>query len=264
MFATKFKVLSRIGKLSRYAIMVALVMVVFPTIALAGPPSPLDPVSPAARSITNLHNIILVIAIIVFSVVCGLLIYALVKFRRHSEDDPEPDQSFHSSATLETIWTIIPVAILAILLFLTLQTIQKINPDRPPDLTVEVTGKQWLWEIEYPEHNINLVGEMWVPVNTDIKIKVTSEDVIHSYWVPQLGGKTDAIPGYLQTTWFKADRLGTFRGQCAELCGLNHSNMPLIVNVVDQESFNIWLASKPNAQANITSDKTAITASISN
>lgn len=230
-------------------VVAAFTMAVLPTIALAGPPSPLDPASPAARSIANLHNIIMVIAVLVFAVVCGLLIYSLVKFRRRSDDDPEPDQSFHGSATLETIWTIIPVGILVMLLVLTLQTFQDTDPNRPTDLTVRVVGKQWLWEVQYPEHGISLIGEMWVPVNTDVKVEVTSEDVIHSYWVPQLGGKTDAIPGYLQTTWFKADRLGTFLGECAEYCGVAHSNMYLEVKVVDQQSFDLWLESKKAASA---------------
>ncbi len=244
MSAIESKKLKRILKSVRYAVVVGLTMAIFPAMALAAPPSPLDPASPAARSIANLHNLILWIAIAVFAVVCILLIYSLVRFRRRSDDDPEPDQSFHGNATLETIWTIIPVGILVVLLVLTLQTFQDTNPDRPTDMTIRVIGKQWLWEIQYPEHNISLTSEMWVPVNTDVRVEITSEDVIHSYWVPQLGGKTDAIPGYLQVAWFKADRLGTFRGQCAEFCGVAHSNMPIEVKVVDQQSFDLWLQSK--------------------
>ena len=227
----------------------AFMSVIFPAIALAAPPSPLNPASPAARSIANLHNIILVIATIVFLIVAGLLVYSLIRFRRKSPDDPEPDQSFHGNATLETIWTLIPVGILVVLLVLTFQTLRDVDPNRPTDLTVRVVGKQWLWEIQYPEHNISLIGEMWVPVNTDVRVEITSEDVIHSFWIPQLGGKTDAIPGYLQVGWFKADRVGTFRGQCAEYCGLAHYNMPIKVNVVDQDSFNLWLASKTEKAA---------------
>jgi len=247
MFAIEPKNLKRLLKIG---LITGLVMAVFPAIALAAPPSPLNPASPAARSIANLHNIILVIAVLVFAVVCILLIYSLVKFRRKSDDDPEPDQSFHGSATLETIWTIIPVGILVMLLVLTLQTFQDTDPNRPTDLTVRVVGKQWLWEVQYPEHGISLIGEMWIPVNTDVKVEITSNDVIHSFWVPQLGGKKDAIPGYLQTTWFKADRLGTFLGECAEYCGVAHSNMYLNVKVVDQQSFDLWLESKKAAAAN--------------
>ena len=240
-------------------LLAALAFVVFPAMALAQSPSPLNPASPAARSIANLHHIILVIATIVFLIVAGLLVYSLVRFRRKSPDDPEPDQSFHGNATLETIWTLIPVGILVVLLVLTLQVFRETDPNRPTDLTVRVVGKQWLWEIQYPEHNISLIGEMWVPVNTDVRVEITSDDVIHSFWIPQLGGKTDAIPGYLQIAWFKADRLGTFRGQCAEFCGLAHYNMPIEVNVVDQNSFDIWLASKTEKQVQNTSPSQADT-----
>lgn len=231
-------------KIVRYMIISGLMLAMFPVAALAGPPSPLDPASPGARSIANLHTVTLWIAAAVFAIVCGLLIYSLVRFRRRSPDDPEPDQSFHGNTTLEAIWTIIPVGILVLLLVLTFQTLRDTDPDRPTDLTVRVTGKQWLWEVQYPDYGISLVGEMWLPVDTDVKVEVTSDDVIHSFWVPQLGGKQDAVPGYLNTTWFRADKLGTYRGQCAEYCGLAHANMPIEVKVVDQQSFDLWLSSK--------------------
>jgi len=243
-----FKKLNGMLKVLRNAILTGIVFALFPAVAMAAPPSPLNPASPAARSIANLHNTVLVIATIVFIIVAFLLVYSLIRFRRRSPDDPEPDQSFHGNATLETIWTIIPVGILVVLLVLTFQTFRDTSPDRPTDMTVRVVGKQWLWEVQYPEHNITLVGEMWVPVNTDVRVEVTSEDVIHSFWVPQLGGKTDAVPGYLNVAWFKADRLGTFRGQCAEYCGIAHSNMPIDVKVVDQDSFDLWLSSQTEQQ----------------
>jgi cytochrome c oxidase subunit 2 len=249
MYSIKPKNLKHLLKVVCYIVLSGLTMVVFPVIALAGPPSPLNPASPGARSIANLHAITLWIATIVFVIVAGLLIYSLVRFRRKSPDDPEPDQSFHSNTTLEAIWTIIPVGILIVLLVLTFQTMKDIDPNRPTDLTIRAVGKQWLWEFQYPDHGISTTGEMWLPVDTDIRIEITSEDVIHSFWVPQLGGKQDAIPGYLNTTWFKADRLGTYHGQCAEYCGLGHSNMPIEVKVVDQQSFDLWLSSKAEKQA---------------
>jgi len=252
MFLSKSRNFKSISKAARFMLLAGLTFILFPAVALAAPPSPLNPASPAARSIANLHTIVMVIATVVFLIVCGLLVYALVRFRRHSPDDPEPDQSFHGNATLETIWTIIPVGILVVLLVLTLQTFRDTNPNRPTDMTVRVIGKQWLWEIQYPEHGISLTNEMWIPVNTDVRVEVTSEDVIHSLWVPQLGGKQDAVPGYLNVTWFKADRLGTFRGHCAEYCGVAHSAMPIEVKVVDQESYDLWLASKTQPQTNNT------------
>ena len=237
-------------KLVNLALVVGVVMAVFPAMVAAQSPSPLDPASPAAASIANLHNIIFWIAVAVFLVVLALLVYAMVKFRRKGEDD-EPDQDFHGSATLEAIWTLIPVGILVVLMVLTLQTFQDTNPDRPTDLTIQVIGKQWLWEFNYPEYGVSTIGEIYVPVNTDVRLEITSDDVIHSFWVPQLGGKTDAVPGYLQIAWFKAVRLGQFHGHCAEYCGVAHSKMPVTVKVVDQQSFDLWIASKAEIQANI-------------
>jgi cytochrome c oxidase subunit 2 len=240
-----------VSKIIRFVALLGLTLWLFPAMALAAPPSPLNPASPAARSIANLHTTVLVIATIVFLIVCGLLIYSLIRFRRRSANDPEPDQSFHGSATLETIWTIIPVGILVVLLVLTFQTLRDIDPNRPTDLTIRVTGRQWLWLVDYPEQGIQLTGQMYVPVNTDVRIELTSEDVIHSFWVPQLGGKKDAVPGYLNVTWFKAERMGNFHGQCAEFCGVAHSNMPLEVKVVDQESFDTWINTQTNTQTNL-------------
>lgn len=237
-------------RLILYAAWLGAMIGLLPQAALAGPPSPLDPASPAARSIADLHTITLWIATIVFLIVCGLLIYSLVRFRRRSPDEPEPDQSFHGNTTLEVIWTVIPVGILVTLLVLTFQTLKDTDPNRPTDMTIKVIGKQWLWEVQYPDRNIKLTGELRLPVNTDVKVELTSQDVIHSFWIPQLGGKRDAVPGYLNTTWLRADRLGTFHGQCAEYCGLAHSNMPLNVTVLDQESFNIWVKAEAERQAN--------------
>ena len=242
--------LKRTFRTVRLAAMFGLVMALFPAVALAAPPSPLDPASPGAESIANLHTTILWIAAAVFLIVCGLLIYSLVRFRRKSADEPEPDQSFHGNAMLETIWTIIPVGILLVILVLTFQTMKDTDPNRATDMTVRVIGKQWLWEVQYPEYNIKLTGEMRIPVNKDINVELTSADVIHSFWVPQLSGKKDAVPGYLTTAWFKADRLGSFHGQCAEYCGLGHAQMPIEVIVMDQDSFELWAASTAEQQAN--------------
>jgi cytochrome c oxidase subunit 2 len=245
-----------ISKVVRSLVFSGLMLLWLPVIALAAPPSPLNPASPAARSIANLHNIALVIATIVFLIVLGLLGYSLIRFRRRSADDPEPDQSFHGSATLETIWTIIPVGILVVLLVLTFQTLRDIDPNRPTDLTVRVIGRQWLWTVEYPEQDIQLTAQMYLPVNTDVRIEITSEDVLHSFWVPQLGGKKDAVPGYLQVTWFRADRTGNFHGQCAEFCGVAHSNMPIEVKVVEQEEFDLWVNSQSSQETQVAPPET--------
>ena len=250
MHLNKFTSRKRLLKNIRYISLILISVMVFPAVALAAPPSPLDPASPAARSIANLHTVIMWVATIVFLIVCVLLIYSIVRFRRKSDDDPEPDQSFHGNAVLETIWTIIPVVILLGILVITFQTMQDINPERPTEMTIKVTGKQWLWEVEYPGQNIKLTNEMRIPINTDVKIEIEAQDVLHSFWVPQLGGKMDAVPGYRTSTWLRADRLGTFHGQCAEYCGLGHANMPMKVTVLPPVSFDIWASSMAEQQAN--------------
>jgi len=254
MFSMDSRNFKRFFRLVRRAALLATALALLPVaVAWAAPPSPLDPASPGARSIANLHWTVLWIAAVVFVIVSGLLIYSLIRFRRKSAEDPEPDQSFHGSAMLETIWTVIPVGILLVILVLTFQTLKDTNPNRSTDMTVRVIGKQWLWEVQYPDRNIRLTNELRVPVNTDIKVELTSADVIHSFWVPQLGGKKDAVPGYLTTTWFKVDRPGTFRGQCAEYCGLGHSKMPIEVIAMDQESFDLWTTATAEKQANASS-----------
>ena len=238
----------RMYKTVRTITLLLITLIVFP--ACVGSPSPLNPASTATRSIANLHGIVLWVATIVFIIVCVLLVYSIVRFRRKSDDDPEPDQSFHGNAVLEAIWTIIPVVILLGILVVTFQSFDDINPDRPTDMTIKVTGKQWLWAVEYPDQNIKLTNEMRIPLGVDVKIEIEAQDVLHSFWVPQLGGKMDAVPGYKTFTWFKADRLGTFHGQCAEYCGLGHATMPMKVTVLAPDSFETWAAATAANQAN--------------
>jgi len=236
-------------KIIHLALLVTITTLLFPMAALAAPPSPLDPASVGARSLANLHYIIFIVAALVFLVVGALLSYSLVRFQRKSENEPQPDQNFPGNPKLEIIWTAAPILILMVLLALTFQTLNDIGLDNhPAGLTIRVTGKQWVWEVNYPEYNLNLMGELRVPVNQDIKIELTSQDVIHSFWVPRLGERQEAIPGYLTTTWFRAGQEGTYPGECAEYCGLAHSNMVLKVIVLDQNSFDIWLADQTRQQ----------------
>ncbi len=243
----------RLFRSIRYIALMIATAVLFPAIAMAAPPSPLDPASPAARSIANLHTILLWFATVVFLIVCALLLYSIVRFRRKSEDDPEPDQSFHGNALLETIWTIVPVGILLVLLVFTFQTFQDTDiANSNDDLIIKVTGKQWLWEVEYIslDRSIKLTNEMRVPLNADVRIELEGADVLHSFWVPQLGGKVDVVPGYKTETWFRAERLGTFYGQCAEYCGLGHAAMPMEVTVLTPNSFDLWASATADQQAN--------------
>ncbi|GEP08172.1 cytochrome c oxidase subunit II [Methylobacterium gnaphalii] len=189
--------------------------------------------------------------------VLALLIYCIVKFNEKS--NPNPSRTTHNTA-IEVAWTIIPVLILvaiAIPSFRMLRT-QLIVPNA--DVTVKVTGHAWYWTYDYPK--VGEVGgftfdanideekepkllqtdnEMVVPVNKIVKVQVTSTDVIHSWAMPSFGGKIDAIPGRLNETWFKAEREGTYHGQCSELCGMRHAYMPIVVKVVSDQAYAEWL-----------------------
>lgn len=207
--------------------------------AFAQPPSPLDPQSNNAGEVADLFYLILWIAIAVFVLVEGLLIFAVVRYRRR-EDDEVPEQ-VHGNATLEIMWTVVPSLIMALLFYLTLDTLQAQRNIPEDALEIKVVGRQWFWEFTY-EERITTTDELWIPVGRPVKFTVTSADVIHSFWVPQLGGKIDAIPGHDNITWFAADEAGVYAGQCAEFCGLEHYAMLFDVHAVSQDEFDTWLA----------------------
>ncbi|HEY4688879.1 MAG TPA: cytochrome c oxidase subunit II [Anaerolineae bacterium] len=225
-----------------------------------GPPSALNPASSASAAIADLHNLVLVIAVAVFVVVEGLILTAAVRFRRRPKDDSEPAQ-VHGNTRLEIAWTIAPALIVGALFVLTLRAQREIDasafsaqPGAP--ITVEVVGHQWWWEFQYPDlgvatggQRIVTAGQLVIPVGRVINLKITSADVIHSFWVPELGGKTDAMKGIVNTTWLRADRPGDFYGQCAELCGVSHANMRFVVTAVSEDEFAAWARGQAQAAA---------------
>lgn len=235
----------------RTAALLLLLSIVFllPTAVLAqpdGPPSVLDPASPNAALVLDLHNIVLLIAAAVFVVVEGVLVIAAIRFRGRSKDGREPPQ-IHGNRQLELAWTIVPSVIVVALFVLTIRTQQGIDAqsfseDGGPPLKVEVVGHQWWWEFRYPERGITTAGNLVIPVGRVIDIKVSApvNDVIHSFWVPELNGKADATPGVINTMWFKADRAGEYFGQCAELCGISHGNMRFVVTALPNSEFESW------------------------
>ena len=233
----------RLQLIQRWAMLGLLFVVVFafPTRALAQPPSPLLPASENAGQVTNLFYLVLGIAVVVFVVVEGLLIFAVLRYRRRDEDE-EPEQ-IHGNTTLEVLWTVVPALIMALLFYLTLNTIQAQRNTPPEAMTIEVIGHQWFWEFRY-ENRVVLINELRVPVGQPVELLVTSKDVIHSFWVPQLAGKQDAIPGHINRTWFEARQAGLYAGQCAEFCGLEHYAMLFDVYAMPEEEFALWMEQK--------------------
>jgi cytochrome c oxidase subunit 2 len=214
----------------------------------AGSPTWFEPASPNAALITDLGTAIFAIAIGVFVVVESLLIISVVRFSRKRQGEPA---QIEGNTRFEIAWTAAPAIVLAVVFFLSLQTLTQIayapassaGASNAPagGLHVRVIGHQWWWEFQYPDLNIITANELHVPVNTVVNFDIESTDVIHSFWVPQLAGKTDAIPGHVNHTWFQASQLGTFHGQCAEFCGTEHALMRLEAVVETADRFQAWV-----------------------
>jgi cytochrome c oxidase subunit 2 len=210
------------------------------------------------------HNTILLPIIIAISLlVLALLAICVVRFNHKA--NPTPARWAHNTP-VEIAWTIGPVLILMVVAIFSFRLLFEEHDMPAPYMTVKVTGRQWNWDYEYPDQKIEAYtstimkasdaaakgvpyqlatnAPMYVPVNRVVQVQVTGEDVIHSFSVPAFGIKIDAIPGRLNQTWFKANRTGVFYGQCSQLCGIDHSFMPIEVHVVSQADFDAWVASK--------------------
>jgi len=222
------------------------------------------PVTPVAHKILELHNMILLICVIIFVIVFGVMFYSIFAHRKSRGYKPA---KFHDNATLEVVWTVIPFLILVSMAIPSTATLLEMSDTSKSDLTIKITGYQWKWKYDYPDQDVGFFstlttprdqienkaakGEHYllevdnpivVPVGKKVRFLVTANDVIHSWWVPQLGVKKDAIPGFINEFWVRADEAGTFRGQCAELCGKDHGFMPIVVSAVSQEDFTKWVA----------------------
>ena len=226
----------------------------------AGSPTWFEPASSNAALITNLGTAIFLIAIGVFVIVEALLVISVVRFSRKREGEPA---QIEGNTKFEIAWTAAPAIVLAIVFVLSLQTLQSVAYSPAPDpagtpagdaLHVRVVGHQWWWEFDYPELKIVTASELHVPVNTVVNFDLESVDVIHSFWAPQLAGKTDVIPGHINHTWFKADQLGTFHGQCAEFCGEEHALMQFQVVVETPEQFKTWVSEQQAPPVAMTGD----------
>ena len=216
--------------------------------------------SETMREIVNFHDNLLLPIIIAISVfVLFLMIYTCVRYR--ASKNPNPSRTTHNFA-VEILWTLIPCLILIVMAVPSFQILYKQDAIPKADLTIKAVGYQWYWGYEYPDENIifesymvkeedlkenqprllTVDNEVVVPVNKVVKVLITANDVLHAWALPSFGVKRDAVPGRINETWFKAEKVGTYYGQCAELCGIQHAFMPIAVKVVSEEDYVEWLS----------------------
>ncbi len=212
-----------------------------------------DPLSSPARMIHDASIIVLVICAIIFVIVTAMLVYVTFKFRsKGPEDDRKEPPQIYGSTQIELAWTVIPILITVVLILVTTRTIGEIQDKKIPDsaLQIRVIGHQWWWEVQYLKQGADknskeilftTANELHVPIDKVTEIFLESADVIHSFWVPQLNGKTDVVPNHKNSTWIEPHALGTYFGNCAEYCGTQHANMLLRVIVDTEEGFNQWM-----------------------
>jgi len=208
--------------------------------------TPVQPVSPNAEAIRQTYWIILVVTGVIFVLVEGALLLFLVRFRGRGRARDQEGAQIHGASKLEVSFTLVPVLILfgiMAVVFVKLPSIKNVPAATAgtQNLKITVEGHQYYWQFTYPNGEIS-IEHMVVPLDRVVELKVVSSDVIHSWWVPALGGKIDAIPGVTNHTWFKAQKLGTYEARCAELCGLEHAHMIGFVDVVTPEHYRAFIA----------------------
>ncbi|KTD03886.1 cytochrome c oxidase subunit II [Legionella feeleii] len=221
-------------------------------------------VTPISKDMYDLHMIAMVICAIIGIVVFGVMIYSLIHHRKSKGYTPA---TFHDNTRLEIVWSIIPFLILVGLAIPATKVLMRMDDTAESDVTIKVVGYQWKWQYQYLDQGISYFSNLstpyeqiqnkqkkgqWyllevdkplvLPVNKKIRFLVTSNDVIHSWWVPEIGIKRDAMPGFMHEAWARIEKPGVYRGQCAELCGINHGFMPIVVKAVSDEEFNKWVA----------------------
>lgn len=234
------------------------------------------PQTEIATRIHDIHTFILLVCLAIFVVVFGAMFWALF---RHRKSVGHRAHHFHENTTVEVIWTVIPVLILVGMAWPATRLVLAQKDTADADLTVKVTGYQWKWEYDYlrdevkfmsvlatpreqidnrarkgPHYLLEVDEPLVVPVGRKVRLLLTANDVIHAWWVPELGVKQDAIPGFIRDTWFRAERPGVFRGQCAELCGVDHAFMPIVVEVRDEAGYQAWLDEKKSGMARAAAD----------
>ena len=229
-------------------------------------------VTPTAHAAYDAHMIMLWVCVVIGILVFGAMAYAMFKFRKSK--GAVPDTGFTHSTKLEAIWTAIPIIILIALAFPATRGLMRMYDTREAEMTVKVTGYQWMWKYEYlgegveftsrlarksddlrqsgkviaagddPHYLLDVDNALVLPVGTKVRFVLTADDVIHAWWVPALGWKQDAIPGIVNEAWADIQAPGVYRGQCAELCGKDHGFMPIVVKAVSKDEFKAWLAAE--------------------
>ena len=233
--------------------------------------------TPVMDDIIWFHNFLLYLIVAIALFVLALLVIVIVRFNARS--NPTPSRTTHNT-TIEVIWTVVPVLILVTIAVPSFRLLfYQLNVPKA-DVTVKATGKQWFWSYQYPDSKfefdslmvqekdlkpgqprlLSVDNEMVVPVGKIVKVLTTGADVIHSWAVPSFGVKIDAVPGRVNETWFKAEREGTYYGQCSELCGRDHAFMPIVVHVVSEQAYNTWLTDAKKKYASTDDDNTRSTA----
>ena len=223
-------------------------------------------VTQVSRDVFELHMLIFYICVAIGAVVFSVMFYSL--FRYTKKRNPNPS-AFHESTKLEVAWTVVPFLILIAMAVPASKTLTEIYDDEEGEINIQVVGYQWKWEYKYLEDDINFFsnlstdqdeiynlvpkGENYllevdepliIPVDTRVRFLITANDVIHSWWVPDFAIKQDAIPGFINTAWTRAEETGIYRGNCTELCGKNHGFMPVVVKVVEKDEYNDWVLEK--------------------
>jgi cytochrome c oxidase subunit 2 len=232
------------------------------------------PASPIAADIHNVHEYVMLLVTVIFVGVFSFMFWSIYA---HRKSKGHKAAQFHENVTVEILWTVIPALILIAIVVPVTKVVIAQKDTSNPDLTIKATGYQWKWGYDYLEgegagtsflstlstpqeqidgkapKDVNYLLEvdhpLVVPVNKKVRIVTTAADVIHSWWLPAFGVKQDAIPGIVRDTWFRADKTGTFRGQCAELCGKNHGFMPIVVKVVTEPQYAAWVAEQKKGTA---------------
>ena len=245
--------------------------------ALASQPKPWqlgfqDAATNNMTQITTFNDFLLILMTAITLVVLGLMVFVMLRFS--AKANPEPSKTTHNTL-VEVVWTVVPILILVIIAIPSFRLLyyQRVLPEA--DMTIKATGYQWYWGYEYPDHggfafdslmlNDDERGDqprllatdtaMVVPVNTTVRVVVTGADVLHSWAMPAFGVKMDAVPGRLNETWFRAEKTGTYYGQCSELCGIRHAFMPIRVEVVEPDAFASWVSEAQAEYAQLETSK---------
>jgi cytochrome c oxidase subunit 2 len=230
-------------------VITALVIVLLSSLtAFAEGPWPNDPQGPQARSIAELYWIMFVAAVIVLAIVDGALVYSGIRFR---ERPGHVAKQFHGHNLLELTWTVVPTIMVVSFSVLSWQKLDFINNTRgDAQMVIQAQGAQWVWTFSYPHEDrfkttegyLQTSEELHVPVGMKVRIELSSKDVIHSFWVPSIGGKKDAVPGRATEVWIQADRPGTYKGQCLEFCGDGHADMLITLFAHPQSEYATWIS----------------------